>query len=171
MVAAALGGGVSVAANNSLPGDALWGFKTSVNESIRGAFTAGDEAKANWDIAVVSARLDEAQKLAVEGKLDADVQAKIMANFDAHAQDIAERISKLQVSGKADVAADVAARFQAQLAQHASAITEASTAQEAHVQATMVPFLASVRGTLDAAANLSASASNHTSATGTINVL
>lgn len=164
LVAAALGGGVSVAANNALPGDALWGFKTSINEGIQGSLAASDEARANWDISVLAARLDEAQKLTVEGTLDAEAQAELTANFDAHAQDIAARIEKLQSAGKADVAADIAARFQAAVAGHASAVAEASAQADASVQATVAPFMTKVRGTLDSATNLSSSASAQASA-------
>jgi len=163
LVAAALGGGVSVAANSSLPGDTLWGFKTTVNENVEGAFAANDEAKANWDISVASARLDEAQKLAAEGKLDANAQAALTANFDNHAQDVANLVAKLEAKGNTTAAAAVATRFQATLAQHASAVVEASAHQNADTQAKMAPFLTSVRGTLDAAANLSAHASANAS--------
>lgn len=180
LVAAALGGGVSVAANSALPGDALWGFKTSVNENIQGALTADTKAKADWDISVLSARLDEASKLAAEGKLDANAQAKLSANFDEHAKDVAAKVAALQADGKTSEAADVATRFQATLASHASAVAEASAKDSTEAQATAAPFLAQIRGTLDAAANLSASASakaelrgansdGNASATGTAN--
>lgn len=158
LIAAALGGGVSAAAQSSLPGDALWGFKTTVNENVQGAFAAGDEAKANWDISVASARLDEAQKLAAQGKLNAQAQADITANLDEHAQDVADRIAKLQADGKASTAAQLAARFQAALANRSSAVAQASAGLKADAQAEVEPFLAGVRGTLDAAANLSADA-------------
>lgn len=162
LVAAALGGGVSVAAQNSLPGDALWGFKTGVNEQVTGAFSAGDEAKADWDISIIKARLEEAQRLAAKGALSANVQADLSANFDAHAEDIASRVAKLQASGKADIAAQVATRFQAALAQSATAVADASAHSETTVQATLDPLLTDIRGTLDAAANLNASASAQT---------
>lgn len=164
VIAAALGGGATVAANNALPGDTLWGFKTTINENIGGAFATTDEAKANWDISVATARLDEAQKLASEGKLDAKVQAAIQENFDAHVKDAATLVAKLQASGKTTVAADVATRLQTSLAQHASAVVETGSNQNTDVQTTIAPFLTSVRGTLDAAANLSASASSEASA-------
>lgn len=163
LVAAALGGGVSVAANSSLPGDALWGFKTAVNENVEGALATSDEAKANWDIAAASARLDEAKQLAAQGKLDAGAQASLTANFDSHAKDVADLVAKLEAKGNTTAAAAVATRFQATLAQHASAVVEASASQNSDEQARVAPFLTSVRDTLDAAANLSAHASANAS--------
>jgi hypothetical protein len=159
LVAAALGGGVSAAAQTSLPGDPLWGFKTTVNENVAGALAIGDQAKANWDISVATARLDEAQKLAAEGKLNADAQTALTTNFDSHAKDVAALVAKLQAGGNAGAAADVATRFQAALASHASAVAEASASQGTSTEADVQPFLASIRGTLDEAANLSASSS------------
>lgn len=150
VIAAALGGGTAVAAQSSLPGDALWNFKTTVNENVQGAFAQGDEAKANWDIEVASNRLTEAQQLASEGKLSADNQTEIQANFDQHAKEVAVLVAKLQAQGKADVAAKIAAQFQATLAKGAQKISASASTTPA--------LLTSVRGTLDAAATLSAQA-------------
>ena len=164
LVAAALGGGVSVAANNSLPGDALWGFKTAVNENVRAALAIGAEAQADWDISAAATRLAEAKELAAKGELNAEAQAALTANIQRHAEHLENIVAKLQAAGKADVAADIAARFQAQLAQRHSAIASAS--QDSSVQASIAPFLSQVRSTLDAAANLSASASANAAAQG-----
>src|SRR3989344_3616455 len=49
VIALMLGGGVSFAAEGSLPGDALYPVKVSVNEEVRGAITVGAEAKAEWE--------------------------------------------------------------------------------------------------------------------------
>jgi hypothetical protein len=148
IIAAAIGGGAVIAAEHTLPGDVLWGFKTTVNENVAGALAQGDEAKANWDISVATARLDEAKQLAADGKLNASAQAELTANFDAHIKDVSALIAKLQSEGNTTAAADVATRFQAALAKHAEGITQASTT-----------FVADVRDTIDAAANLSAKTS------------
>lgn len=161
VIAAALGGGTAYAAQSSLPGDALWNFKTTVNEGLQGALAQGDQAKANWDIAVAADRLDEAQQLAQSGKLSAQAQAQLTANFDAHAQDVAALVAKLDNEGKTTEAADIATRFQATLAQHAADVSAAATAGN---DTEAAPFLTDIRGTLDAAASLSASANASNSA-------
>lgn len=156
VIAAALGGGTAYAAQTSLPGDPLWNFKTTVNESVQGALQSGDKAKADWDITVAADRLDEAQKLAAQGRLDPQAQAAITANFDAHAHDLAMRVERLQADGKTIQAADVATRFQAQLAEDAANVRASATST---TETNIEPFLSNLRGTLDAAASLSAKAS------------
>ena len=130
LIAAALGGGASVAARSALPGDALWNFKVQVNERIAETAAVGDKAKAAQDIEFAQARLDEATKLAAEGRLNAGAQADIQANFDAHAEAVAERVAALQAQGEYAAAADVAARFQAVLAKGASGALDLRTQLE-----------------------------------------
>jgi hypothetical protein len=169
LIAAALGGGVSAMAQTSLPGEPLWGFKTTVNEGVAGALSFGDEAKANWDISATEARLNEAKTLQAQGKLNAKAQADIEANIDEHAQDVADLVAKLQAKGNTTAAAAVATHFQASLARSADSV---SAGLSAEAQAGAQPLLTAVRGTLDAAANLSSSASaqaEHEDATTTDN--
>ena len=155
IIAAALGGSTAFAAQQSLPGDALWNFKTTVNEGLQGALAQGDTAKANWDISVAADRLEEAKQLAAKGSLNASAQAQLTANLDEHAKEVASLVAKLKAEGKASVAADIATRFQATLAAHAADVSaEAGSGNDVDIE----PFLTDIRGTLDAAASLSASA-------------
>ncbi len=158
ILAAAIGGGTSVAAQNALPGDALWGFKTQVNERVAESIAVGDEAKANWDIALAEARLDEAQKLAAENKLDANLEADLQGNFDAHARGVAERIANLQADGDYQAAADVAAKFQASVASRIQVLAQASAHANTNAQAALGVVINNVRATLDVASQLSAKA-------------
>src|SRR3989344_1574020 len=66
-----LGGGTTVAAENSLPGDTLYALKVSFNEEVRAAFTFGAESKADWEIQRAERRLEEAAELSKKGRLDA----------------------------------------------------------------------------------------------------
>ena len=99
----AISGGVSVAAENSLPGDFLFPVKVKVNEEIRSAIALTPRAKAEWEIKVAERRLEEAEKLSAEGKLKAEVSAKIEENFKAHADRVQERIAKFEAEDKAEV--------------------------------------------------------------------
>ena len=103
-IAATLGGGATVAAQNSLPGDALWSFKVHVNEQVRTAFAGSAEAKADTHIADIESRLTETELLASEGRLDAQVAANIAANFDAHADAVAQTIAELEAAQNFDAA-------------------------------------------------------------------
>lgn len=168
-VAVALGGGVSVAANGAHPGDALWGVKTQVNERVQESFAFGEEAKANLDILFAQARLKEAQDLAAEGKLDANAQAQLGGNFDAHATAVKNRIEALQEQGDWEAAADVAARFQAIVAAHASALAQAQASADVNAKPILSAIVSRVESALDVANELSADASveanAHTSST------
>lgn len=159
MVAAALGGGATIAANNSLPGDALWNFKVSVNERAQAALASGEKAKADWDISLVKTRLEEAHKLAAQGKLSAEAKADIEANFDGHAKAVATHIAKLEAKGDYATAADVAARFQATVASRVSALAEAKANANTSAQATLGGILEKAQATLDIASDISAQAS------------
>ena len=164
IVAAALGGGTSLAAQSALPGDALWGFKVQVNERIAETVAVGEKAKADADISHAQTRLEEAAKLAAEGRLDASAQAKIQGNFDAHTRAVAERVAALQAKGDYAAAADVAARFQATVATHATALANAkaraSINANANAQAVLGNLINKVQATLDTASSLSAEAAS-----------
>lgn len=157
VLAAALGGGVSVAADKAVPGDALYGFKVNVNEQVEGALALSPEQRANWDIAAAQKRLDEAQTLASNGSLTADNEAKISANFQTHASDVAQQVAVLQQKGDFTNAADIAARFQSTLAQKMSAMTKVEA--DAHAQGSLAPVTAKVQQALDSASTLSTEAS------------
>ena len=174
IVAAALGGGTSFAAQSALPGDALWGFKVGVNERIAETMAVGEKAKADADISHAQTRLEEAAKLAAEGRLDASAQAKIQGNFDAHTRAVAERVAALQAKGDYAAAADVAARFQATVATHATALANAkaraSTNANANAQAVLGNLINKVQATLDTASSLSAEAASSSPAGANANI-
>lgn len=159
VIAAALGGGTAALAQNSLPGDALWGFKVQINEGLQGVFSSSDNAHANWDINAINARLDEAEALAAKGNLSASSETKIDNNFDLHAHSVLSIIDNLQAHGDTKAAADIAAKFQAAVAQHATVLSQADANYKADVAATLAPIVLKVRATLDQASDVSASAS------------
>src|SRR5262245_60533234 len=62
-------GGVSFAAEKTVPGDLLYPVKVGVNEEVRGWVALSDHAKASWDARVASRRLEEAEELAARTEL------------------------------------------------------------------------------------------------------
>lgn len=169
LLAAAIGGGTSVAAQHALPGEALWNFKVGVNERIGAALAASAEAQAHFDIAVIEARMQEAAKLAAEEKLTAETKASLEENFELHAKSVQEQIAKLESDGNYATAAETAARFQAAVASNASTLAEANNAADAQaeVKAHLGALITKVRGTLDTASTLSANASAKAAANAT----
>ncbi len=122
-----LGGGVSFAAEKAVPGDALYSIKTGVNENVRGAFTVGSESEANWEARLTERRLEEAGKLEAEGKLDADVEAKLASDVDTHFSKAEKEIADLEASGDTQDAADARVRLENALAVHQEMASGAKT--------------------------------------------
>ena len=106
LIAAAIGGGTSVAAQNALPGDALWGFKVVINERLQ----PGN------DIAAIQTRLQEAKELSEQGKLNAKERADILSNIDEHAAAVEKQINNSRSIGDYTTAAALATNLQAALA-------------------------------------------------------
>lgn len=143
------GAGVSVAAENALPGDALYGIKVGVNENVRAALSFSSEAKARWEGRRAERRLEEAEKLAAEGSASADVLARLQSNFEAHAERVESRIAEFESRENFAAAADVAANFQTSLRAHESILARLSNETEANLGS----LLASVRARASAVAS------------------
>ncbi|TSC59684.1 MAG: Uncharacterized protein LiPW15_704 [Parcubacteria group bacterium LiPW_15] len=109
------GGGASIAAQGSLPGDALYPVKVGINEKVAGAFKFSDEARAAWDSNLAGVRLDEAAKLALESRLGTDWETKLGTAFKVHADSAEARIEKIKDGGNAKVAAALAGELEAKL--------------------------------------------------------
>ncbi len=133
IIAAALGGGTALLADHALPGDPLWGFKTDINENVEGVLAQGGDAKANWDLSVVTVRLDEAQALASHDKLDSAAQQNIMTSLRIHVQHISDRVTLLKAVGEDARASDLASRFQSVLVQHTTNLAQAPAAFTAYI--------------------------------------
>lgn len=119
IIALLLGGGAAAAAENTLPGDVLYPVKVEVNERVRGWVAVSDDAEARLQVDLAARRLEEAEKLAKDGRLDADVRAKIEANFDDHAARVASRIEAMQSKSDGDTnAVELTSRFEASLRAH-----------------------------------------------------
>ena len=157
IVAAALGGGVSVASQQALPGDALYGVKIEVNEQIQAALAFSEEARATVALGALERRLEEAEKLSAEGRLNADTFAIIEASFEEHAQRVAGHIAALQEKENFDAAADIAAKFEASLEAHAAILARLSAEGSASAKAELDKVIVKVRGLLQAVVSLRAS--------------
>ncbi|MBP7770315.1 MAG: hypothetical protein KA066_00140 [Candidatus Pacebacteria bacterium] len=117
----AIGGGASVAANSSVPGDALYGLKIGVNEKIEAALSFSEEAKAEEHLEAIAERHAEGKKLEAQGKLSAEAKADLNANIDAHAKAFTTALANVKASGNAEATAQLEAKLQAALDAAASA--------------------------------------------------
>lgn len=119
-------GGISYAAESSLPGDTLYPVKIHVNEEVRSALAVNDKDQAEWDAARAERRLAEAATLAAKGQLKADTQTQIATNFENFADRVSERVQKLEAAGETEKAAEVSSRFEAALKAHEKILTSLS---------------------------------------------
>ncbi|MDE2399681.1 MAG: hypothetical protein KGL67_01580 [Patescibacteria group bacterium] len=79
-------GGTSAFAERAVPGDLLYGIKTSVNEPVAGIFALTKEEKTEWRERLVERRLKEAQKLVARNNFDESkrviLETKIKSQID-----------------------------------------------------------------------------------------
>jgi hypothetical protein len=94
------GGGVVMAAQNDLPGDALYGVKLA-SERVVDAMTVGQAAKARRTVAIAEERLREARTLAARG--DENVQRAV----ELYEEKIAEAAERAENARNADALARV----------------------------------------------------------------
>lgn len=123
------GGGVSYAAEGTLPGDFLYPVKISVNESVRGALAFSDESKAEWHATAVERRMEEAETLADKGSLTPEVRSELETNFEEHAERVAEVVDRAETKDPVR-AANIRTRIASSLAAHASVIARLGDGSE-----------------------------------------
>ena len=88
-----VGGGTASAAQGALPGDLLYPVKVSITEKLEAALAPSVAAKAEVEAKFAGRRVEEAQSLASQGRLDAKSAESLAAQFEAHAknaEDLAE---------------------------------------------------------------------------------
>lgn len=151
IVVLALGGGASFAAESAVPGDALYGVKTGVNESIRSAFATSAEAEARWESQLAARRLDEAQQLAVDGTLTAEVATQLRSEFQSHADAALAAAQETAAEGNAEVATQIKEEVRASL----EAQEQALVTLQGEGSADVSDLLSAVRARVQAVQNLS----------------
>jgi len=119
-----VGGGVGLAAEQSLPGDSLYQVKIGMNEEVRGWLLVSEEAKANWEVERVQRRLEEAEEMTSRGSLNAETRAVIEANFQAQSEKVKDRIAKFESKDNFNAAVGVSSNFEVALKAHERILAE-----------------------------------------------
>ncbi len=112
------GAGVSFAAQDALPGDVLYPVKIGVNENVQEALAFSIQAKAQVAISHAENRLDEVSSLSAQGRLDAETETRLRANFEERSQVAEAAIEKLHERDDLQGAASAAVRFEGVLRVH-----------------------------------------------------
>lgn len=129
VLAILLGGGVTFGAEKALPGDVLYPVKIHINEQVRGFVALSPEAKAAWETEAAGRRLEEAEELAAQSKLDMDVRVRLEQNFQAFADRAGDRIKDFE-ERDADKAAEIASNFETSLNAHERILLAIGTAKD-----------------------------------------
>ena len=112
-----LGGGTAYAAQGSLPGDALYTIKVSVSEPVMGALAFSTEDKIKFHTEAAQTRLEEAEVLASQDRLDASAAAMIESNLDKHLAKRTELAAALDAEDL-ETSVEVSARLDSSIAAH-----------------------------------------------------
>ncbi len=119
-----VGGGTTLAAEGSLPGDFLYPVKVDVNEKVVSSFHFSAEAKTEWEIRQAERRLEEAAKLESQSKFSNENKVEIEQKFSDHADRVELRIEDLESRGKISAAVDLASKFETSLRAHEQILTK-----------------------------------------------
>ena len=123
------GGGVSFAAEGTVPGDLLYPVKITVNESVRGTLAFSPASKAEWHATAAERRMVEVETLADRGTLTPEVRSELEANFEDHAQEVEGIVDEAEAEDPVR-AADIRTRFTSTLAAHANVISRLGDGSE-----------------------------------------
>ena len=170
VLAVALSGGVSLVAESSVPGDALYGVKTHVNENIRSVVTTTAEADAQWEADLAERRLKEIETLSLRGELTSEVAAELGAAFSSHAHAALTGASTLASNGKATVAADIAAYVEGMMQANANSVTKIEASSDTNVEADTASIIDQIRVKLGGGENTSVESDAQVNTTTNVNV-
>ncbi|MCC7500565.1 hypothetical protein IT396_02065 [Candidatus Nomurabacteria bacterium] len=88
--------GTTYAAEGALPGDTLYPVKVYVNESVVLSLARTPEAKAEAHASLAERRVEEAQALAAEGRLDASTTEALAVEVEAHVEEAEVRAAEAE---------------------------------------------------------------------------
>lgn len=110
-------GGVS-AAENSVPGDALYGIKIHFNEPVASVLALSDTSKAEVEVDQAEERLIEIEKLSIKGQTDPKVINDLTMKFQDHSNNAHTLIAKAASSGDIESAADASSDLETTMEAH-----------------------------------------------------
>ena len=119
-----ISGGLSTAANSTLPGDLLHPIKVNINERVKAILASGTENEADLALELMNERLSETELLVQNSDLKTEVVAQVEARFDEQAAKLRALIEKAQAEGKTEVAAKLSANLNAMLQVHDQVIAQ-----------------------------------------------
>src|SRR3989338_675466 len=117
----------SALASNALPNEFLYPLKRGVNERVAGWIAIGAKAEAELHADLAMRRLEEAEKLAVQGELDAETSARIRGDFVAHSESARLNVARLRSNNGQEDALDIAGKMESGFAVHDTVLAQIKT--------------------------------------------
>lgn len=139
MVIAVSGGGISFAAEGSLPGDLLYPVKVSINEEVTALFKVSQADKLQWEIKRSERRLAEADILKQRGTLNDSAMARLSEGIESHDASIERLENKLQMNGQDEVLLALQTEYEAKLNLYQDVLFEVLTSTSAPVAVVTPP--------------------------------
>ena len=109
-------GGVTLAAQNSIPGDFLYSWKIGVVESIESVFVVGAQSQAQFEVAKTTRRLQEVTDLAIRKETNTKITSEAQSRLEIQVKAATDQISVVasEDKGKAlETALELSATLQA----------------------------------------------------------
>ena len=116
--------GISFAAQNSLPGDFMYPLKIRLNEKILAFMPFLDEPKPSYYLYLAHLRLEEAEQLAVQGKLNKKLSKKIVSLLNEHITDAKNSSKATENKSKANLLVETSSSLEASLSAHGKILSK-----------------------------------------------
>ena len=117
------GGGVTWAAQTSIPGDFLYSWKINVTESIESAFVVGIRHRADFEVTRTAKRLHEVTELAIRKETRVEVTAQAHVRLEEQIKVASDQIAKVASEDK-EKALEVAVELGATLQAHKDVLAQ-----------------------------------------------
>ncbi|MDP2586482.1 MAG: DUF5667 domain-containing protein [Candidatus Komeilibacteria bacterium] len=127
----AVTGGISLAAEGSLPGQTLYPVKLGVNEQVKSALTFGSENEAHWSIEQAMRRLGETVNLSANSELSAEETLLISQRLKDYLAKVDSLSDKLSAEGRVEAALRINAKASASLSTYNEMLASLSVQAEA----------------------------------------
>jgi hypothetical protein len=110
--------GMVIAAKKAVPGSAFYPFKIYTYEKVQSFLALNPQANAEVDVEQATVRLQEAEQLAANGKLDSTTENQVTTAFKKSAARATSKAKELRDIGDADTAALITSNLESSLASH-----------------------------------------------------
>ena len=123
-------GNIVVLAENSLPGNRLYSMKINVTEPIRDLVKVNPEEKIAWQAEKATRRLEEAESLAVQNKLDDKKRDEIENLFEKSVSNFDDRINKLATSSENKKVREIESELNRRVSAHSKVLEKVEENKE-----------------------------------------